>query len=277
MIQRFSSRLTSLTIHLSAIFHILRFMKGAFHFVSVHKALYIILDFWIIVLLLDIHLGDIRSQTGRDYNCITGTSSTTISRNFRLRNGGQQSRFELRVFNHKGFYGEQSFSKTYCTPSKHRFSGTKQSNQCCAIGYIGTNNGRTRGICCSVGFISLETRTTGTQCYVHQPTIESHRRRYFKWEENNKTTRFLNSIMATVVHFHIWKTCQIYAAYQEIDEDCCNIKCSSVYFNGGIAYRQTYLYCRADYVIRFNHQNISTNKVSESNSKLENSADKNTN
>ena len=69
MFTRFSAshqRLTSPTIHLSAIFHILRFMKGAFHFVPVQETIYILLHFWIIVLILGLHYGNIRSQNGRD-------------------------------------------------------------------------------------------------------------------------------------------------------------------------------------------------------------------
>ena len=76
--------------------------------------------------------------------------------------------------------------------------------------------------------------------------------------------------MAAVVHFSIWKTCKIHTTYQEIDNYSSVIKCSSFYFNGGIAYRRTYLYCRADYVLHFRNQNIRTNKVNESNSKLGN-------
>ena len=158
-------RLTSPTIHLSAIFHILRFMKGAFHFVPVQEAIIHSSTFLEYCTILDLHFGDIRSQNGQDHNCITGTSSATIAG---PRNGGQRSRFELRVLKHGGFCGNQSFSKTHCTCPQRRFSRTKQRNQWYAEYYTGTNQGRSWSICCSVGFLSLGTRATGTQCYAYR-------------------------------------------------------------------------------------------------------------
>ena len=276
---RFSAshqRLTSPTIHLSAIFHILRFMKSAFHFVPVQETIYILLHFWIIVLILGLHYGNIRSQNGRDHNCITGTSSATISG---PRNGGQRSRLELRVFNYGGFCGGQCHSKAYCTRKSRnqcRISGEKQRNQWDAKDYTGTNKGRTWSICCSVGFISLGTRATGTQCYVYKQTTKGHSQRYLKWKEDNQTPGLSNSTMAAVVHFSIWKTCKIHTTYQEIDNDGSVTKCSSVYFNGGIADRRTYLYCRADYVLQSRNQDTRANKVSKSISKHENRTNRNT-
>ena len=247
MFTRFSAshqRLTSPTIHLSAIFHILRFMKGAFHFVPVQEAIYILLHFWIIVLHLNFHYGAIRSQNGPDHNCIIGTSSATISG---LRNGGQRSRLERRVFNYGGFCGGQSHSKAYCTRKSRnqcRISGEKQRNQWDAKDFTGTNKGRTWSICCSVGFISLGTRAAGTQFYVYKQTTKGRRQRYLKWKEDNQTPGFFNSTMTTVVHFYIWKTCKIHTTYQEINNYSSVTECLSLYFTRGIAYRRTYLYCR---------------------------------
>ena len=82
--------------------------------------------------------------------------------------------------------------------------------------------------------------------------------------------------MAAVVHFSIWKTCKINTTYQEIDNDGSVTKCSSVYFNGGIADRRTYLYCRADYVLQSRNQDTRANKVSKSISKHENRTNRNT-
>ena len=86
-------------------------------------------------------------------------------------------------------------------------------------------------------------------------TTKGHCQRYLKWKEDNQTPGLFNSTIATVVHFYIWKTCKIHTTYQEIENDGNVTKCSSVYFNGGIADRRTYLYCRADYVLQSRHQN----------------------
>ena len=94
-----------------------------------------------------------------------------------LRNGGQRTRLELRVFNYGGFCCGQSHSKAYCTRKSRnqcRISGKKQRNQWDAKDYTGTKKGRTWSICCTVGFISLGTRAAGTQCYVYKQAITAN-------------------------------------------------------------------------------------------------------
>ena len=123
---------------------------------------------------------------------------------------------------------------------------------------------------------SLVTRATGTQCYVYKQTTKGHSQRDGTLNGKKIIKPHDTSTMAAVVHFSIWKTCKIHTTYQEIDNDGSVTKCSSVYFNGGIADRRTYLYCRADYVLQSRNYDTRANKVSKSISKHENRTNRNT-